>query len=1009
MKAPLPVNERERLRVLQSYQILDSAPEKIFDQITRLAQKISGTPIALISLIDANRQWFKSKIGVDICETPRDQAFCAHAILYPDIFIIPNTLEDRRFANHPMVVNEPHLRFYAGVPLVTPEGHALGTLCVVDYSPRELSPEQVESLKNLGKQAMLELQRHRDQCSGMSSVTERRCQQKNHRRFLWQVAGGFGLASLIFIGIGLAFNWGSRQVIETEQRVSQTFKVIANLEDIHADLRNARSSVQSYVITNQQEYLQAYQESWRATAQKLITLRSLTRDSPEQQQRIRELTQWIQAKQNFLQQIIHLRQRQGYQAAAERLAQQAPQHSDPTDTLLGQMKTIENTLLQQRSARVRQSIQIANLIGILGLALILSIVAAIYWIIYREILRGRQAEDQLEQQRDFTDTIFDSARALIVVTNRQGEILRFNRACEQITGYSIKDVIGTDLSDLLANLPEAETVKQLYQNLQATDFPCQQENHLKTLLGETRLIVWSSTALLDGQGQVEYVIHTGIDITDQRQAELALRDQQEWLAITLSSIGDAVIATDRQAIITLMNPVAEAMTGWTVSEAIGRSVHEVFKLAHHKNHQPLVSPIQQTMQEPLILGLSEDTVLVHRQGRYIPIDDSCAPIRSPTGDVEGAVIVFRDISARKQMEEDRDRFFSLSLDLFCIAALDGQLERVNSAWEVTLGWTKAELLTRPPQDFLQDLVHPEDQQATSLALKQLIQEEQVLAFENRLRCKDGSYRWVLWNAIQFNDRIYAAAHDITNRKQREAAIQTALQKEKDLNNLKSKFISMVSHEFRTPLTTILSSTELLETSSQFVEDRKQRHFKQIKTSIQRMTSLLDDVLILSRTEAHALKYDPYPLNLNQFCRDLVEEMEQGTGRHHILYFTEQGDGSDACMDSKLLNPILTNLLSNAFKYSSEGSEVRFDLICQTDWATIKIQDQGIGIPWEELPMLYQRFHRAHNVGNISGTGLGLSIVKSCLDLHQGSIEVSSTLGVGTTFTVTLPLHRGAPG
>lgn len=241
----------------------------------------------------------------------------------------------------------------------------------------------------------------------------------------------------------------------------------------------------------------------------------------------------------------------------------------------------------------------------------------------------------------------------------------------------------------------------------------------------------------------------------------------------------------------------------------------------------------------------------------------------------------------------------------------------------------------------------------------------------------------------------------------ETEIRKALEKEKELNELKSRFVSMISHEFRTPLATTLFSADLLESySAKWPEEKRLTHIHRIQSAVYRMTELLDAVLLVGKAEAGKLEFNPEPMNLEAFCQEIVEDLQLTDDKQHTLNFVSQGLCTQIYLDEKLLRHILSNLLSNAIKYSPQGSTVLFELACENcqngGTVAFHIQDRGIGIPKEDQERLFETFHRAKNVGTIPGTGLGLTIVKRSVELHGGQIFVESEVGMGTKFTVVLP-------
>ncbi|OLP17704.1 hypothetical protein BST81_15410 [Leptolyngbya sp. 'hensonii'] len=237
--------------------------------------------------------------------------------------------------------------------------------------------------------------------------------------------------------------------------------------------------------------------------------------------------------------------------------------------------------------------------------------------------------------------------------------------------------------------------------------------------------------------------------------------------------------------------------------------------------------------------------------------------------------------------------------------------------------------------------------------------------------------------------------------QQEQELRRALAAEQELNELRSRFVSTVSHEFRTPLTVITTATKLLE---QFYEQtpiaKRRDYFHKIRQAIQALTQLLDDLLLIGQAEAGRLSFNPAPLDFHRLCQERVESLTVSEPDRTIL-MTYQGD-KVMPLDEKLVDHILTNLLSNALKYSAPDQTVHLFITIHPDQILIQVRDQGIGIAPEEQSRLFESFHRCSNVGKVPGTGLGLSIVKHCVDLHQGTIIVDSTLDQGSTFTVTLP-------
>lgn len=363
--------------------------------------------------------------------------------------------------------------------------------------------------------------------------------------------------------------------------------------------------------------------------------------------------------------------------------------------------------------------------------------------------------------------------------------------------------------------------------------------------------------------------------------------------------------------------------------------------------------------------------------------------------------------ALRQAEHKYHDIFENAVEGIFQTTPDGRFLNANPALAEILGYASPDDLLASIMDISRQLYVAPQRRAEFISLMQ--HHKHLPKFESQVYCQDSRMIWISENVRAVyntnNTLLYyeGFVEDITKRKQAEEDICNALWKEKELSELKSHLLTTTSHEFRTPLATILSCTELLQKySHKLRKDQKSTQLQQIQTTVHHMTQLLNDVLLIGKAGVGKLECHPAPLDLLRFCHNTVEAI-QLTSCSHTIAFSSHAQCINAYIDEKLLQHILNNLLSNAIKYSPQGSTVYFDLVGGREAVIFQIRDEGIGIPEADLAKLFDSFYRASNVGTISGIGLGLAIVKSFVDLHGGTVTVKSEIGVGTTFTVAIPL------
>lgn len=605
--------------------------------------------------------------------------------------------------------------------------------------------------------------------------------------------------------------------------------------------------------------------------------------------------------------------------------------------------------------------------------------------------------------------IFASPRAIFTL-DLNGNVKIWNPAAERMFGWTEAEVC--DRPNPIVPEDKIEEFQTLKQSILQGTIHYTGELSRQKKDGTPIDISFSAAPLKDSEGNINGLVAVVADITEQKRQEEQLRLLQSVVINT----NDAILITEASPIdepgprILYANKAFTNMTGYTLEEVLGKNPRI---LQGTKTDRVELKKVREALSR--WESATVEVINYRKDGSEFWVEFSVVPVADKTGWYTHWISVQRDITERKEAEaalrKSEERFRSLienALDIITIIDIDGAISYESPSVEKVLGYDSADLVGKNIFDY----IHPDDVANALQAFTNTIQNPGTgLSIEFRRRHNDGN--WRIFEAIsqKFVDdaettRIFVNSRDITERKRLDE-IRLALEKEKELSALKVRFFSMASHEFRTPLSTILAAAQLLENSSnQWSQNEKiTRNLNRIQSSVKTMIQLLDDILTINRAETGKLEFKPQVLNLENFCLNIIEEIRLSQGANHQIRFGCAGECSRAYLDEKLLKSILSNLLSNAIKYSPQSSNIDFSLECGRDNAILQICDQGIGISEADQKQLFEPFYRGKNVRNIPGTGLGLVVVKKCVELHGGSIILKSEIGVGTIFTVSLPLGK----
>ena len=1066
MNAPLPGNERRRLEVLWDYGVLDTPPETEFDELAALAAHVCEVPVALISLVDEHRQWFKSKVGLTASETPRDISFCAHAILQTDLFVVPDAANDPRFAGNPLVTGEPFIRFYAGAPLLTPDGHLVGTLCVTDRRPRELTPDQQQALRVLARVVMMRLEarrRSRQKTAAarpeagpgamdsrlQAELAERKKIEEAARLyaevveniqvglFVWQLeapgdAREFRLvatnrAAARQMGIAAGKIVG-RMIAESFPRLLDTdlpglfLEVLRtgearSLEVFHyGDERIPESdfSIRLFPLANQcvgmafenvtdRRLVEQAQLEGQARKSAILDAALDAIVTVDHEGRIFE---WNPAAEKM---FGHRRNQVLGRELAPLLfvpaAQSLVQEGLAQFVSVGETRLIGHRVeLTARKADGREFPVELSVVRVPKAG------APIFTGFIRDITERKQFEAAL---RDKEATLLDAQRIgrigsweLRLADGR----LDWSDETYRIFGRTRDRFVPTREAFYEAIHPDdRERVRRAAEEALGGRQPYRVEHRLTLPDGSLRVVYERAELVLDAAGRPVRWIGTVQDVTDRKQTEEALRASQSLYLSLVESLPQNVFRKDTAGRFTFGNSQFCSLLGRRLEDILGRTDFDFFSSELAEKYLRDDQRVMETCQPFETVEEHEMPELGRRYVQVVKI-----PLLNAAGKTIGIQGMFWDVTERRKMEEALQRseeyFRSLienSSDIIVTVNELGVFTFVSHTIERILGYRVDDLLGRN----LFDLVHPEDRAQVRSALDRgRVTVEAPRVVEFRFRHANGV--WQTLEAIgkrRTDDEgrmgIVVNARDITERRLLEEQLRQS-QKMESVGQLAGG----VAHDFNNILMVIQGHASLL-LASESLGRRETTSVQQIAVAAERAANLTRQLLTFSRKSVMQAK----TLDLNEVVNGMSKMLQRLIGEDISLHVHFAPHLPGAFADAGMLEQILLNLAVNSRDAMPKGGQ----LIINT--SGLHVTEENLGQHPDAYPGPFVCLsvtdtgtgiapqHLPHifepfftTKGVGKGTGLGLATVYGIARQHRGWVTVASEPGKGTVFQVFLP-------
>ncbi len=495
----------------------------------------------------------------------------------------------------------------------------------------------------------------------------------------------------------------------------------------------------------------------------------------------------------------------------------------------------------------------------------------------------------------------------------------------------------------------------------------------------------------------------GASLHEWRESEDSLRRQSHILEVTLASIGDAVIVTDAEGRATFLNPAAEALTGWATQSAKGRALDEIFPILNEYSRKPVVNPVVRVLRTGTIVGLANHTLLIARDGREIPIDNSAAPIRSPSGELFGVVLVFRDVSAQRRAHHERAwlaEIVNSSNDAIISKTLDGQITSWNHAAVLLFGYSAEEAIGKSITLIIPPERHAEEREV----LARLRAGERIEHFETIRVTRDGRRVEVSLTVSPIRNEdghIVGAskiARDISDRKIHERALREA-------DRRKDEFLATLAHELRNPLAPIRNAAHVL-CRAQHAEPTLRTACEIMDRQLRQLTRLVDDLLDVSRVATGGVQLVREKVDVKALLNTMAASLQPAYSAESqtlTVSFADQPLYTHG--DRTRLMQVFANVMTNANKYTPDGGRIDIEARREGRYVVVSVRDTGIGISEPMLERVFELFAQVDPSSRLTrgGLGIGLTLAKRLVELHGGHIEARSAgRDRGSEFIVRLP-------